>query len=131
MKQKKKQNKKKKGKGKERLDERIIDKQEIQEAQKVQDIQENQYHHYIPRFLLMNFAINNYGRIFVGNGNLYKEKKHTQNFKDWNKKEALLQTYDKKNSQIINYLVRETYGYENMYKDLNNKDVMYVEKELS
>src|SRR6185312_16853594 len=97
MKQKKKQKKQKKGK--ERLDERIIVKQEVQE---VQEIQEDQYHHYIPRFLLMNFAINNYGRIFVGNDKLYKEKKHKQNFKDWNKKEALLQTYDKKNGQIIN-----------------------------
>ncbi|CAG8629600.1 9054_t:CDS:1 [Paraglomus brasilianum] len=79
----------------------------------------------------MNFAINNYGRIFVGNDKLYKEKKHKRNFKDWNKKEALLQTYDKKNGQIINSLVREIYGYMNMYKDLDNEDVMYVEKKLS
>ncbi|CAG8655007.1 11715_t:CDS:1, partial [Paraglomus brasilianum] len=102
-------------------------------VQEVQEIQEDQYHHYIPRFLLMNFAINNYGRIFVGNDKLllYKEKKHKQNFKDWNKKEALLQTYNKEKGQIINSLVGKTYGYMNMYKDLNNKDVMYVEKELS
>ncbi|CAG8460524.1 1248_t:CDS:1 [Paraglomus occultum] len=109
--------KKKKGKG--RLDERIA-------VQK-----EDEYHHYIPQFLLMNFAINNYGRIFVGNDNIYKEKKHKQSFKNWNKKNALLQAYDNKNGQIINSPVRRTYGYMNMYKDLDNKDVMYVEKELS
>src|SRR6266540_2378162 len=94
-------------------------------------MQQDQYHHYIPRFLLRNFAVNNYERIFVRGKKLFIQKKHKRNFKDKNKEEALLQTYDRTISQICFSLVAKTYGYTNMYKDLEHEDVMRVEKKLA
>ncbi|GBB90544.1 hypothetical protein RclHR1_17530002 [Rhizophagus clarus] len=93
-------------------------------------MQRDQYHHYIPRFLLRNFAANNYERIFVSDKRLFKEKKHKRNFKNKNKEEAFLQTYDRTTGQLGSSLVAKTYGYTNMYKDLDNEDVMHVEKKL-
>ncbi|KAG9302082.1 hypothetical protein G9A89_021126 [Geosiphon pyriformis] len=92
---------------------------------------EDQYHHYIPRFLLRNFAINNYERIFVSKEKLFKQKNQKQNFRNKNKAEALLQIYDRKIGQLGISLVAKTFGYLNMYKDLNHEDAMHVEDKLS
>ncbi|RIA86209.1 hypothetical protein C1645_780117 [Glomus cerebriforme] len=97
----------------------------------MQQEQKDQYHHYIPRFLLRNFAINYYERIFVNNKNLFKQRGHKRNFRDKNKEEALLQTYDRTKSQFDVSLVAKTYGIENMYKDFNHEDVMRVESKLA
>ncbi|RHZ71994.1 hypothetical protein Glove_248g33 [Diversispora epigaea] len=97
-------------------------------------MQQNQYHHYIPRFLLRNFAINIYERIFVSNEKLLKsieKKKYKQSFKNKNKLEALLQTYDRTLGKLNTSLTGKTYGYTNMYKDFDDKDVMRVEKKLA
>jgi hypothetical protein len=93
-------------------------------------MQQDQYHHYIPRFLLRNFAINYYESIFVSNKKLFKEKKHKQNFMKKNKEEALLQIYDRKTGQLDTSLVAKTYGYTNMYKDLDHENVMHVEEKF-
>ena len=61
---------------------------------------------------------------------LFKESKHKRNFKKRNRDEALLQTYVRTNDQLCDSLVARTYGYTNMYKDLDNGDVMHVEKKL-
>ncbi|CAI2185524.1 2692_t:CDS:1 [Funneliformis geosporum] len=92
---------------------------------------QDQYHHYIPRFLLRNFAVNNYERIFVDNERLFKQKKHKRNFRNRNNKDALLQTYDRNLSQLGFSLIAKTYGYANMYKDIDHEDAMNVEKKLS
>ncbi|CAB4423101.1 unnamed protein product [Rhizophagus irregularis] len=92
---------------------------------------QDQYYHYIPRFLLRNFAISNYERIFVNNDNLFKKKRYRQNFKDKNKGTALLQTYDRNKSQFGVSLIAKTYGIENMYKDFKHEDVMRVEEKLA
>ncbi|CAG8471706.1 135_t:CDS:1 [Ambispora leptoticha] len=94
-------------------------------------MQQDQYHHYIPRFLLRNFAINNYKRIFVSNEKLFKKKKHLQNLRNKIKEEALLQTYDRTVGQLCVSLTAKNYGYTNMYKDLDHQDVMHVEDKLS
>ncbi|CAB4481612.1 hypothetical protein RhiirA5_448560 [Rhizophagus irregularis] len=83
----------------------------------------DQYHHYIPRFLLRNFAIDKYERIFESNIKQQKKKNR--------RKAELLQTYDRNKDQLGVYLISRTYGYQNMYKDLNNKDVMHVEERLA
>ncbi|CAG8496784.1 5656_t:CDS:2 [Scutellospora calospora] len=66
-----------------------------------------QYHHYIPRFLLRNFSIDNNERIF------------------------LLQIYDRKTDQLDVSLVSRTFGYVDMYRNIKYEDEMRVEKELS
>ncbi|CAG8504440.1 25257_t:CDS:1, partial [Racocetra persica] len=91
--------------------------------------EKNQYHHYIPRFILRNFAINKYERIFVSN--VMVSKKQKQNFKKKNKEDALLQVYDRKNNQFGISFVSKTYGIVNMYKDFNHEDAMRVEGKLS
>ncbi|CAG8620956.1 11475_t:CDS:2, partial [Ambispora gerdemannii] len=47
-----------------------------------------------------------------------------------NKEEALLQTYDRTFSQLGVSLIAKTYGYANMYKNLDHEDVMHVENKL-
>uniref|UniRef100_A0A1D1YZY9 Myosin-14 n=1 Tax=Anthurium amnicola TaxID=1678845 RepID=A0A1D1YZY9_9ARAE len=99
-----------------------------------------QYHHYIPRFLLRNFAIDKYERKFEGNINNVKQrkKKGQKGNKDFKKqkredqrKAELLQTYDREKNQLGVSLISKTYGHWNMYKDLNNEHVMHVEEKLS
>ncbi|CAB4396870.1 unnamed protein product [Rhizophagus irregularis] len=92
---------------------------------------QNQYYHYISRFLLRNFAISNYERIFVNNDNLFKKKRYRQNFKNKNKGAVLLQTYDRNKSQFGVSLVAKTYGIENMYKNFKHKDIIRVEEKLA
>jgi uncharacterized protein YxeA len=94
---------------------------------------QDQYHHYIPRFLLRNFAIDNYERIFEGNIKQQKKKGQQKN-KNQNKKKVeieRLQTYDRKGNRLGFSFIRKTYGRKNMYKDLNHDDVMHVEDKLS
>jgi hypothetical protein len=64
-----------------------------------------QYHHYIPRFILKNFSIN-------------------ENKED-------IKIYNLNEDKINICKIRKSYGIENMYKDLNETDVMYIEKNLS
>ncbi|RIA89097.1 hypothetical protein C1645_825339 [Glomus cerebriforme] len=97
----------------------------------------DQYHHYIPRFLLRNFAIDRYERIFESDIKQQEKKSQKKNkgSKKQKKKEQrkaeFIQTYDRKNNQLGVSLISKTYGYPNMYKDLNNEDVMHVEEKLS
>ncbi|CAG8703980.1 14898_t:CDS:1 [Acaulospora morrowiae] len=84
----------------------------------------HQYHHYIPRFLLRNFAIDKYERIFY-------EVNIAQQQYESRKKAELLQIYDRKKDKLGISLIANTYGYWDMYKDLNNTDVMHVEEKLS
>ncbi|CAG8663113.1 12187_t:CDS:1 [Acaulospora morrowiae] len=94
----------------------------------------SQYHHYIPRFLLRNFAIDKYERIFEGNIKQQQRKGQRKNkgFKKESRRKAeILQTYDREKDQLGTSLIGETYGYRDMYKDFNNKDVMHVEERLS
>ncbi|CAG8546830.1 1548_t:CDS:2 [Diversispora eburnea] len=93
-------------------------------------MQKDQYHHYIPRFL-RNFAINTYERMVVSNEKLFKKKEHKRNFKNKNKSEALLQTYDRTLGQLGTSLIGKTYGYTNMYKDFDHEDMMPVENKLA
>ncbi|KAF0548956.1 hypothetical protein F8M41_025578 [Gigaspora margarita] len=92
-------------------------------------MEKDQYHHYIPRFILRNFAINNHERIFMSNGTFSKKQK--QRFKEKNKKDAFLQVYYKNSNQFDTSLVSKTYGNMNMYKDFNHENVMRVEDKLS
>ncbi|CAG8518434.1 14504_t:CDS:1 [Acaulospora morrowiae] len=93
-----------------------------------------QYHHYIPRFLLRNFAIDKYERVFEGNIKQQQRKGRRKNKglkKESRRKAEILQTYDRKKEQLGTSLIGETYGYRDMYKDFNNNDVMHVEEKLS
>ncbi|CAI2178047.1 10662_t:CDS:1 [Funneliformis geosporum] len=96
-----------------------------------------QYHHYIPRFLLRNFAIDKYERIFESNINQQKRKGQKKNKgpnkqkKKRQRKAELLQTYDREKDQLGVSLISKTYGNPNMYKDINNEDAMHVEEKLS
>lgn len=65
----------------------------------------NQYHHYIPRFILKNFSI------------------------DKNKED--IKIYNINEDEINISKIKKSYGIKNMYKDLDEKDVMYVEKKIS
>ncbi|CAG8665941.1 4351_t:CDS:1 [Funneliformis caledonium] len=85
--------------------------------------QTEQYHHYIPRFLLRNFAIDNYERIFESNINQQKKKSQ--------RKAELIQTYVREEDQLRVSFISKTYGRTNMYKDINNEDAMHVEAKLS
>ncbi|CAG8471144.1 3288_t:CDS:2 [Funneliformis mosseae] len=85
--------------------------------------QTEQYHHYIPRFLLRNFAIDNYERIFESNINQQKKKSQ--------RKVELIQTYVREEDQLRVSFISKTYGRTNMYKDINNEDAMHVEAKLS
>ncbi|CAG8738122.1 11371_t:CDS:1 [Dentiscutata erythropus] len=91
-------------------------------------MQKDQYHHYIPRFILRNFAINSHERIFESNGTLSKKQKKI--FKKKNKDNALLQVYNRNNNQFDISPVSKTYGITNMYEDFNHENVMQVEKKL-
>ncbi|CAG8457637.1 11959_t:CDS:1 [Diversispora eburnea] len=85
------------------------------------------YHHYIPRFILRNFAIDNYDRVFVNNKKIFN-----QNKKFWKKRrEELLQTYDRIVDELEFSLISKTYGCKNMYKDFNHEDAENVEKKLA
>ncbi|RHZ47780.1 hypothetical protein Glove_567g27 [Diversispora epigaea] len=86
------------------------------------------YHHYIPRFILRNFAIDNYERVFVSSKKIFN-----QHQKFWlnKRKGELLQTYDRTENKLGFSLIPKTYGYENMYKDLNHEDAENVEKKLA
>lgn len=71
-----------------------------------------QYHHYIPRFILRNFAIDDYHK------------------KNSDKEE--INIYSIKNNNLEIGKIQKNYGILNMYKDINNKNnIMYVEQELS
>ncbi|CAG8585982.1 2605_t:CDS:2 [Cetraspora pellucida] len=91
-------------------------------------MQKDEYHHYIPRFILRNFAIDNYERIFTSN-----RKQFNQNQKFWKtkKKGESLQIYDRDKDQLGISSIARTYGDINMYKDLNHDDTMHVEKKLA
>ncbi|CAG8767003.1 16021_t:CDS:1 [Cetraspora pellucida] len=91
-------------------------------------MQKNEYHHYIPRFILRNFAIDRYERIFTSNRKQFDQKR-----KFWKekKKGESLQIYDRAKDQLDFSLVAKTYGDINMYKDLNHDDTMRVEKKLA
>ncbi|CAG8455068.1 21252_t:CDS:1 [Dentiscutata erythropus] len=91
-------------------------------------MQKDEYHHYIPRFILRNFAIDNYERIFSSNRKLFTQK---QKFWKSKKKGESLQIYDRANDQLCISLIARIYGDINMYKDLNHNDAMRVEKKLS
>ncbi|CAG8729855.1 14054_t:CDS:1, partial [Acaulospora morrowiae] len=85
-------------------------------------------------FLLRNFAIDKYERVFEGN--IKQQQRKGQRKKKGVKKESrrkaeILQTYDREKDQLGTSLIGDTYGYQDMYKDLNNKDVMHVEEKLS
>src|SRR5438105_3044683 len=84
----------------------------------------DQYHHYIPRFILRNFGVDTYERVFVRGKKLLKQ----QNKKK--RKQEFIQTYDRKANQLGISLIGKTYGIPNMYKDLNNENVMHVEDKL-
>src|SRR5690348_8928490 len=86
---------------------------------------EDQYHHYIPRFILRNFAIDNYERVFVRGKKLLKQQKRQKR-----QKPELIQTYDRKINQLGISPIGRTYGIQNMYRDLNNENVMHVEDKL-
>ncbi|KAF0556432.1 hypothetical protein F8M41_015345 [Gigaspora margarita] len=86
-----------------------------------------QKHHYIPRFILRNFAINNYERKFVMSPNYQHQVLSYKN----NKYYLHLQTYNRADNQLGVSLIRDTYEYQNMYIDLNNEKVMHIENELS
>ncbi|CAG8625217.1 9359_t:CDS:2 [Scutellospora calospora] len=66
-------------------------------------MQKDQYHHYIPRYILRNFSINNYERIFTNNKkqSVSNEKQFRKQFKKKNKEEALLQVFDRAKNQLI------------------------------
>lgn len=71
----------------------------------------NQYHHYIPQFILRNFAID------------VHRAKHSE-------KRAIKVYFISKNKTMIRN-IRRCYGITNMYKDVNNKDdSMFIEKNL-
>ncbi|CAG8739465.1 6022_t:CDS:1, partial [Racocetra persica] len=91
-------------------------------------MQRDEYHHYIPRFILRNFAIDRYERIFTSN-----RKQFNQNQKLWKerKRGESLQIYDRAKDQLDISLIKRTYGDINMYKDLNHNDTMRVENKLS
>ncbi|CAG8771315.1 9904_t:CDS:1 [Dentiscutata erythropus] len=91
-------------------------------------MQKDEYHHYIPRFILRNFATDNYERIFTSNKELFSQKKKLWKSK---KKGEFLQTYDRANDQLGTSLISRIYGDTNMYKDLNHDDTMRVEKKLA
>ncbi|KAG9300651.1 hypothetical protein G9A89_023449 [Geosiphon pyriformis] len=91
---------------------------------------QDQYHN-IPKFLLRNFAINNYERIFVSSVKLSKQKKHKRNFENRNKEEALLQVYNRAIGQLDVSLAAKTYGYQDMYKNLNHENAMHLEEKLA
>ncbi|CAG8716918.1 25992_t:CDS:1 [Dentiscutata erythropus] len=91
-------------------------------------MQKNEYHHYIPRFILRNFAIDNYENVFTNNRKLFGQK---QKFWKSKRKGEFLQTYNRANNQLGTSLIARIYGYTNMYEDLNNNDTMHVEKKLS
>ncbi|RHZ47777.1 hypothetical protein Glove_567g22 [Diversispora epigaea] len=88
----------------------------------------NQYHHYIPRFILRNFAIDNCERVFVSSKKIFNQHR-----KFWLKKKKgeLLQTYDRTENELGFSKISKTYGYENMYKDLKHEDAEHVEKKLA
>src|SRR4051794_30815512 len=90
--------------------------------------EKNRYHHYIPRFILRNFAIDNCERVFVSSKKIFN-----QNRKFWLKKRKgeLLQTYDRVENELGFSKISRTYGYESMYKDLNHEDAEHVEKQLA
>src|SRR3954447_26996231 len=96
--------------------------------------QKDQYHHYIPRFLLRNFAIDKYERTFVEEQQKKKVQKTKQQKKKQQKKKKieveLLQMFNRKENRLGVSFIRKTYGYKNMYKDLNHEDVMHVEEKL-
>ncbi|KAF0483163.1 hypothetical protein F8M41_023331 [Gigaspora margarita] len=76
-------------------------------------MERNEYHHYIPKFILRNFAIENF------NQNQTK------------KKEESLQIYDRAKDRLGISPIARTYGGINMYKDLNHDDTMHVERKLA
>lgn len=71
-----------------------------------------QYHHYIPQFILKNFAVDDY------------HKKSSQR--------SIIKQYDLKLHQTTEVLIKRAYGCFNMYKDVNNTvDLMFVERKLA
>ena len=71
----------------------------------------NQYHHYIPRFVLRNFALDDH-------------VKHARERQD-------IYHYSLTNGHLRIARVDTTYGVSNMYSDIRNvSDINYVEKEL-
>ncbi|CAG8434266.1 11188_t:CDS:1 [Scutellospora calospora] len=90
---------------------------------------QDQYHHYIPRFILRNFANDKYERIFVSDKKLFNKKRKKILLSK--KKSERLQTYDRSNDQLGISLIAKTYGFKNLYKDLNHDDTMRVENKLS
>lgn len=71
----------------------------------------SQYHHYVPRFILRNFAIDDH------------------HVKPSDRKR--IKTYSIENKISLVKSIAKSYGKVDMYKDINNKnDVMFVEKEL-
>ncbi|CAG8504272.1 13045_t:CDS:1 [Acaulospora colombiana] len=60
-----------------------------------------------------------------------KKREFKKQKKEDMKKGELIQTYDREKDQLGISLIKSTYGYWDMYKDLNNKDVMHVEEKLS
>lgn len=71
-------------------------------------IDQKQYHHYIPQFILKNFNVN----------------KNIKNIK--------IKVYDTIKKDLYLCKTNRIYGTYNMYRDINNEsDVMFVEKELS
>ncbi|KAF0501270.1 hypothetical protein F8M41_020049 [Gigaspora margarita] len=91
-------------------------------------MQKNEYHHYIPRFILRNFAIDNYERIFTSKSELLNKQK--KGLKSKRKGESL-QTYDRANDKLGTSLIARIYGDTNMYEDFNHNDKMRVEKKLA
>ncbi|CAG8509599.1 hypothetical protein C2G38_2072864 [Gigaspora rosea] len=91
-------------------------------------MQKNEYHHYIPRFILRNFAIDNYERIFTSESELFNKQQKVWKSK---RKGEFLQTYDRANDQLGSSLIARIYGDTNMYEDLNHDNKMHVEKKLA
>ncbi|RIB23413.1 hypothetical protein C2G38_2072869 [Gigaspora rosea] len=91
-------------------------------------MQESEYHHYIPRFILRKFSIDNRERVFSNNKKLFNQK---QKFWKSKKKGESLQTYDRANDKLGTSLIARIYGDTNMYEDLNHDDKMRVEKKLA
>jgi hypothetical protein len=69
----------------------------------------DEYHHYIPQFILRNFSI-------------HKKVKNKKNIK--------IKYYNIKNNKLESCKTQKIYGVYNLYKNLNIENVMEVEKEL-
>lgn len=104
---------------------------------------DNQYHHYIPRFILKNFSIDKYERTFecypvnkVKGKKKNPKKKYTKIYINHSTYAKIFPEYIKlyslQSKKLYTSMIKRCYGVTNLYKDITNtNDVMYIEKRLS